>query len=185
MQGKDFIIGTLKSSGCLKTKSEEILLTKIPAQAAQNPESAVLKVAMEDVGKMSMLRGKLSEKEEYALIQIGKLQNFIAEPEYQFDIGKLDVVWRRVQQSVPTYVFEIQIGGNLYQALVKLKHAFEIKKRNNNLDIIWLKEESLEDSGELPEPDDLATEAVEHLQAALDELNDLILELESKGKNSE
>ena len=61
-----------------------------------------------------------------ALIQIGKLQNFIAEPEYQFDIGKLDVVWRRVQQSVPTYVFEIQIGGNLYQALVKLKHAFDL-----------------------------------------------------------
>jgi len=56
VQGKDFIIGTLKSSGCLKTKSEEILLTKIPTQAAQSPESAVLKVAMEDVGKMSMLR---------------------------------------------------------------------------------------------------------------------------------
>jgi len=61
-----------------------------------------------------------------ALIQIGKLQNLIAEPEYQFDIGKLDVVWRRVQQSVPTYVFEIQIGGNLYQALAKLKHAFDL-----------------------------------------------------------
>ena len=64
MQGKDFIIGTLKSGGCLKTKSEEILLTKIPTQTAQSPESAVLKVAMEDVGKMSILRGKLSEKEE-------------------------------------------------------------------------------------------------------------------------
>lgn len=61
-----------------------------------------------------------------ALVQIGKLQNFIAESEYQFDIGKLDVVWRRVQQSVPTYVFEIQIGGNLYQALAKLKHAFDL-----------------------------------------------------------
>jgi len=61
-----------------------------------------------------------------ALIQIGKLQNFVAEPEYQFDIGKLDVVWRRVEQSVPTYVFEIQIGGNLYQALAKLKHAFDL-----------------------------------------------------------
>jgi len=64
MQGKDFIIGTRKSSGCLKTKSEEILLTKIPTQAAQSPESAILKVAMEDVGKMSILRGKLSDKEE-------------------------------------------------------------------------------------------------------------------------
>ena len=61
-----------------------------------------------------------------ALVEIGKLQQFIAEPEYQFDIGRLDVVWRRVQQSVPTYVFEIQIGGNLYQAMAKLKHAFDL-----------------------------------------------------------
>jgi predicted RNA-binding protein len=60
------------------------------------------------------------------LVEIGRLQNFIAESEYQFELGKLDVVWRRVQHSVPTYVFEIQIGGNLYQALVKLKHAFDL-----------------------------------------------------------
>ena len=33
-------------------------------QAAQSPESVALKVAMEDVGKMSILRGKLSDKEE-------------------------------------------------------------------------------------------------------------------------
>ncbi len=61
-----------------------------------------------------------------ALVEIGKLQNLIAESEYQFDLGRLDVVWRRVQQSVPTYVFEIQIGGNIYQALAKLKHAFDL-----------------------------------------------------------
>jgi len=61
-----------------------------------------------------------------ALVEIGKLQNFIAESEYQFEIGKLDVVWRRVERSVPTYVFEIQIGGNLYQALAKLKDAFDV-----------------------------------------------------------
>jgi predicted RNA-binding protein len=47
------------------------------------------------------------------LIEIGKLQNFIAEKEYPFDIGKLDVVWRRVLNSVPTYVFEIQVGGDV------------------------------------------------------------------------
>lgn len=34
-------------------------------------------------------------------------------------------------------------------------------------------------SDELSEPEDLANEAAEHLQNALDELNDLILELES------
>jgi len=60
------------------------------------------------------------------LVQIGKLQKYIAQEEYSFDIGKLDVVWRRVEQSVPTYVFEVQVGGDVYHALAKLKHAFDL-----------------------------------------------------------
>lgn len=60
------------------------------------------------------------------LIKIGKLQNYIAESEYPFDLGKIDVVWRRVEKSVPTYVFEIQVSGNVYQALSKLKHAYDL-----------------------------------------------------------
>ena len=61
----------------------------------------------------------------------------------------------------------------------------EIEKRNYNLDIFWLKDESLEDTEDLPEPKDLAGEAAEHLQTALDELNDLVLELQSNGNNNE
>jgi len=60
------------------------------------------------------------------LVHIGKLQNYICQEEYPFDIGKLDVVWRRIEQSVPTYVFEIQVGGDVYHALAKLKHAFDL-----------------------------------------------------------
>jgi len=60
------------------------------------------------------------------LVEIGKLQKFIAEEEYAFDIGRLDVVWRRVERSVPTYVFEIQVGGDPYHAIAKLKHAFDL-----------------------------------------------------------
>ncbi len=36
-----------------------------------------------------------------------------------------------------------------------------------NLDIFWLKDESLEDSANLPEPDVIAAEIVEDRQAAL------------------
>ena len=36
-----------------------------------------------------------------------------------------------------------------------------------NLDIFWLKDESLEDSANLPDPDIIAAEIVEDLQAAL------------------
>jgi predicted RNA-binding protein len=60
------------------------------------------------------------------LVEIGKLQNYLAEAEYSFDIGKLDVVWRRVLQSVPTYVFEVHVSGDIYHALAKLKHAFDL-----------------------------------------------------------
>lgn len=45
----------------------------------------------------------------------------------------------------------------------------ELAKRDKvNLDLIWLKDKSLEDSANLPDPDAIALEIVEDLQAALD-----------------
>jgi len=64
------------------------------------------------------------------LLEIGRLQNFIAEREYDMEGNRLDVVWRRVTRSVPTYVFEVHIGGDIYHALAKLKHAFDIWNSN-------------------------------------------------------
>ena len=60
------------------------------------------------------------------LMEIGRLQKFLVEKEYPINGGRLDVVWRRVERSAPTYVFEVQIGGDLYHALAKLKHAFDL-----------------------------------------------------------
>jgi hypothetical protein len=68
----------------------------------------------------------LHEATKNRLTEIGILQNYLAEKEYTFDIGKIDVVWRRVTNSVPTYVFEVQVGGDIYHALAKLKHAFDL-----------------------------------------------------------
>ena len=64
------------------------------------------------------------------LLTIGRLQKFVVEKEYRMDGERLDVVWRRVERSVPTYAFEVQIGGDLYHALGKLKHAFDIWNSN-------------------------------------------------------
>ena len=64
------------------------------------------------------------------LLEIGRLQNFIAEREYDVDIGKVDVVWRRVARAVPNYVFEVHIGGSLDRDLAKLKHAYDIWNSN-------------------------------------------------------
>ena len=60
------------------------------------------------------------------IAEIGRIQGYIAEEEYRLESTYLDVVWRRVQQSVPTFVFEVQIGGDIYHAMAKLKHAFDL-----------------------------------------------------------
>ena len=46
-----------------------------------------------------------------------------------------------------------------------------------NLDIFWLRDESLEDSASLPDPDVLAAEIVEDLQAALEQFGEIAEEL--------
>jgi hypothetical protein len=60
------------------------------------------------------------------IAEMGRIQNFLAEVEYPMEETRLDVVWRRVEKSVPTYVFEIQVGGDIYHALAKLKHAYDL-----------------------------------------------------------
>jgi len=57
----------------------------------------------------------------------------------------------------------------------------EIRERNYKLDISWLKDESLEDAENLPEPQDLASEAITELEAVVDDLKEILAELESNG----
>lgn len=60
------------------------------------------------------------------LLEIGKLQGYIANTEFPMEAERLDVVWRRLPESVPTFAFEIQVAGDLYHAIGKLKHAHDI-----------------------------------------------------------
>jgi type I restriction enzyme M protein len=46
-----------------------------------------------------------------------------------------------------------------------------------SLDIFWLKDESLEDSANLPAPDVIAAEIAEDLQAALDQFTQIAADL--------
>ena len=61
-------------------------------------------------------------------------------------------------------------------------HISEIKERNYKLDITWLRDESLEDASDLPEPQDLAAEAITELEAVVDELKDIIEIIEQNGE---
>lgn len=53
----------------------------------------------------------------------------------------------------------------------------EIAKRGDNLDITWLKDESVTDHADLPEPEEIAAEIVAQLQTALEEMQALQEEL--------
>jgi type I restriction enzyme M protein len=54
----------------------------------------------------------------------------------------------------------------------------ELMQRDKaSLDIFWLKDESLEDSDNLPEPEVLAAEIVENLEAALEQFKSIYEEL--------
>ena len=62
-------------------------------------------------------------------------------------------------------------------------HSSEIKERDYKLDITWLKDESLEDANDLPEPQDLAAEAITELEAAIADLDDIVEQLETSVRN--
>mgnify|MGYP001481684895 FL=1 len=52
-----------------------------------------------------------------------------------------------------------------------------IKRDKVNLDIVWLRDESLEDSDNLPPPKEIAAEIVEDLQAALDQFAEIAADI--------
>ena len=53
-----------------------------------------------------------------------------------------------------------------------------VKERGFKLDFTWLKDDSLEDSADLPEPQDLAAEAILELEAVVDDLREIMALIE-------
>jgi type I restriction enzyme M protein len=55
-----------------------------------------------------------------------------------------------------------------------------LKRDKVNLDIFWLKDDSLEDSANLPDPEIIAAEIAEDLEAALDQFSQIALDLKRR-----
>ncbi len=55
------------------------------------------------------------------------------------------------------------------------KHSFEqiMARDKTNLDIFWIKDKSLSDLDNLPEPDELVNEIIENLEAGLNSFRDI------------
>jgi type I restriction enzyme M protein len=59
-------------------------------------------------------------------------------------------------------------------------HISEVKGRSYKLDgLKWLKDDSLDDPDNLPEPEELVTDAIEELRAATEDLNAVLALLEN------
>ena len=61
-------------------------------------------------------------------------------------------------------------------------HSSDIKERDYKLDITWLKDESVDDVNGLPEPQDLASEAITELEAMVDDLKEVLQLIETNGE---
>lgn len=53
----------------------------------------------------------------------------------------------------------------------------DIRKKDDSLDLAWIRDEKSEDSANLPEPDVLINEALEEMAGAMNELKAILVEL--------
>lgn len=58
----------------------------------------------------------------------------------------------------------------------------EVKARDHKLDVTWLKDDAIEDGNDLPEPQDLAAEAVTELEAVIEGLREIVALVENGGR---
>lgn len=114
------------------------MITRMVFQCYPTEEvnSARIALGLTPVKELASIKVELPHPPEKALVnhndiiadlaEIGRIQGYIPDKEYPLESTRLDVVWRRVERSVPTYVFEVQVEGDIYHAMSKLKHAFDL-----------------------------------------------------------
>jgi len=95
------------------SKAKGLLITKIP-RAKKIPE----------------LRGPVPSHNELRdmIRDIGLMKNLVVETEYPINEMRLDVAWRLPVRENPDHAWEVHIGGNFFEALAKLKHAWDLWK---------------------------------------------------------
>ncbi|MBU2115948.1 MAG: type I restriction-modification system subunit M [Gammaproteobacteria bacterium] len=75
--------------------------------------------------------------------------------------------------------------GNVETCRLRCFSREEIAKKDDSLDLAWIRDDSTEDSANLPEPDVLINEALEELAGAMRELQAILVELGSAEESDE
>jgi type I restriction enzyme M protein len=75
--------------------------------------------------------------------------------------------------------------GNIDTCRLRCFSREEIAKKDDSLDLAWIRDDSTEDSANLPEPDVLINEALEDMAGAMRELQAILVELGSADESDE
>lgn len=68
-------------------------------------------------------------------------------------------------------------GGNPQACRLRCFSREQIRQKDDSLDLAWIRDDSIEDSANLPEPDVLITQALEEMAGAMQELQAILVEL--------
>jgi type I restriction enzyme M protein len=68
-------------------------------------------------------------------------------------------------------------GGNPEACRLRCFSREQIRQKDDSLDLAWIRDDSIEDSASLPEPDVLITQALEEMAGAMQELQAILVEL--------
>jgi len=119
-------LGWLQSLGYATKIGQVYSLTETGRIAVGAPEAELIK-APEEAAKVKEKAPAIPNHNEIRdmICEIGKFEDKISEIEYPIDNLRLDVAWKRIRAGNPSHAFEVQVGGNFYEALTKLKHAWD------------------------------------------------------------
>ena len=95
-------------------KPKMVQMAKLPARRREVPQ----------------LRGPPPSHNELRdmIRDIGIMKNLLVDTEYPINGMRLDVAWRMPVRENPDHAWEVHIGGNFFEALAKLKHAWDLWK---------------------------------------------------------
>jgi predicted RNA-binding protein len=62
------------------------------------------------------------------IYEIGLMKGLLSQVEYPINDMRLDVAWQMPARQNPDHAWEVHNGGNFFEALAKLKHAWDLWK---------------------------------------------------------
>jgi type I restriction enzyme M protein len=110
--------------------------------------------------------------------QFGKRTQFTPQHLQEFyaavgnDLTQVDEAAR--QQFIDQHV---SAGGNLEECRLRCFSREQIRQKDDSLDLAWIRDDSVEDSANLPEPDVLINQALEEMAGAMQEMQAILVEL--------